>query len=128
MKKICLIVFLSFLIGLVVWEEIIVNKALTKLSETAEDLQTRVYELGAVDNSEIKDAVINLEEIWNKYEKSLCFIVNHKDIEDVGIEISKLKANSNVNQYEDFCSSISVILFFADKYTHIMGMSLQNVI
>ena len=79
MKKICLIVFLSFLIGLVVWEEIIVNEALTKLSETAEDLQTRVYELGAVDNSEIKDAVIYLEEIWNKYEKSLCFIVNHKE-------------------------------------------------
>ena len=42
-------------------------------------------------------------------------------------ELSKLRANSNVNQYEDFCSSLSVIIFFTEKYSHIMGISFQNI-
>lgn len=128
MKKIFLIIFLLFLTGLVVWEEIMVNQALTTIKDKAEFLQARVYDLKAVDNDEVKNSVKEITEIWDKYENYLCFIVNHKDIEDVGMELARLKANCNVNQYEDFCSSISVILFFTEKYSHIMGVSIQNII
>lgn len=128
MKKVVfLFVFLFFLLGLVIWEEITVHEVLNVIKEKASSIETRVYKLQAVDSDEIKNEVKELTSIWEEYEETLCFLVNHKDIEDIGMELSKLRANCNVNQYEDFCASISVILFFTDKYSHIMGISFQNI-
>lgn len=127
MKKFILIVFILFLTGLVVWEEITVHTVLSTIRDKAILLEDRVYELQNVDNDEIKNAVKDIENTWENYEDALCFLVNHKDIEDIGMELSKLRANCNVNQYEDFCSSLSVIIFFTEKYSHIMGISFQNI-
>lgn len=127
-KYIYLFIILSFLIGVCIWEELSINAYLRKVDNEVAVIQTVVADKEEINDYDILLMVENLEELWHKKEGILCIMENHKDIEDIGLEIARLKSTIATNQIEDFNASLSLIRFFTKTYHHVMGSSFQNLL
>ncbi len=68
-----------------------------------------------------------LESYWQAKESIICTFVNHKEIEDVGIEINKLQTAVKQNNREAFIESLNLIFFYLDGYEHVIGINLQSI-
>lgn len=127
-KYLHLIIILFILIGSCVLEEVVVNNYLTDIDYKVSQIQAVVSDKDQINTSEILFMVENLNDDWCRKEQILCLIVNHKDIEDIGLEISRLKSNAVTNQIEDFNASLSLIRFYTEAYHHVMGTNLYNIL
>lgn len=123
-----LVIIIVFLIGCCVSEEIIVTNYLKDIDSQVAEIQAYVKDKDKLNTSEILFMVENLDEDWKNKENILCMIVNHKDIEDIGLEIARLKSNIATSQVEDFNASLSLIRFYAKNYHHVMGTNLYNIL
>lgn len=123
-----LVIIIVFLIGCCVSEEIIVTNYLKDIDSQVAEIQAYVKDKDKLNTSEILFMVENLDEDWKNKENILCMIVNHKDIEDIGLEIARLKSNIATSQVEDFNASLSLIRFYAKTYHHVMGTNLYNIL
>ena len=123
-----LVIIIVFLIGCCVSEEIIVTNYLKDIDSQVAEIQAYVKDKDKLNTSEILFMVENLDEDWQNKENILCMIVNHKDIEDIGLEIARLKSNIATSQVEDFNASLSLIRFYAKTYHHVMGTNLYNIL
>ena len=127
-KYIHLVLILIFLIGACVLEETIVNNYLIDIDYEVSQIQGFVSGKEDINTAEVLSLVENLNEEWLNKEQVLCLIVNHKDIEDIGLEISRLRSNAVTNQIEDFNASLALIRFYAKAYHHVMGTNLYNIL
>ena len=73
-------------------------------------------------------SIDNLEYRWHKDEASLCYMVNHKSIQEIGQEIAKLKLYISGNDIEAFKVSLEEIKFYCHSYLHFMGANIHNVL
>ena len=127
-KTVHLVIIIIFLVTVCVWEEIAVNNYLDMIDDKASVLQTIVSKTEDVDSEEILFAVENLEEIWRLKEKTFCVILNHQQVEVIGVEIARLKGCVVNNDKTEFVLGLSAIRFYVDNLSHINGLSLQNLI
>ena len=127
-KYLYLFIIFAFLVSICFWEEILVRQSLSEIDDRVSEIQTTVADKEYINTYEILMMVENLEENWHKSEKELCILVNHKDIEDIGMEIARLKSTIATNQIEDFNASLSLVIFFTETYHHVMGTSMQNLL
>lgn len=127
-KYLYLFIIFAFLVSICFWEEILVRQSLSEIDDRVSEIQTTVADKEYINTYEILMMIENLEENWHKSEKELCILVNHKDIEDIGMEIARLKSTIATNQIEDFNASLSLVIFFTETYHHVMGTSMQNLL
>lgn len=127
-KYIYLLIIILFLVGVCIWEDLSVNIYLQEIDDAVAEIQALVADKDAINSYDILMTVENLEEMWIKNENNLCILVNHKDIEDIGMEIARLKSTIATNQIEDFNASLSLVRFFTETYHHVMGTSIQNLL
>lgn len=127
-KYIYLLIIILFLVGVCIWEDLSVNIYLQQIDDAVAEIQALVADKDAINSYDILMTVENLEEMWIKNENNLCILVNHKDIEDIGMEIARLKSTIATNQIEDFNASLSLVRFFTETYHHVMGTSIQNLL
>lgn len=127
-KYIYLLIIILFLVGVCIWEDLSANIYLQQIDDAVAEIQALVADKDAINSYDILMMVENLEEMWIKNENNLCILVNHKDIEDIGMEIARLKSTIATNQIEDFNASLSLVRFFTETYHHIMGTSIQNLL
>lgn len=127
-KYIYLFLILSVLVSSCVLEEFLVNKYLQDIDVKVSQIQTFVADKQNINTNDVLFMVESLDDAWQSHEAILCLLVNHKDMEDIGLEIARLKSNIATNQVEDFCASLSLIRFFTDTYHHVMGTNIFNVL
>lgn len=127
-KYIYLLIIILVLVGVCIWEDLSVNIYLQQIDDAVAEIQALVADKDAINSYDILMTVENLEEMWMKNENNLCILVNHKDIEDIGMEIARLKSTIATNQIEDFNASLSLVRFFTETYHHVMGTSIQNLL
>ena len=127
MRKIAMLVLLLVLVGIIVWEQLSVNSYLNEIKDITDRLTIMVSENEQINTTEILEQVDNLEDVWNKHESILCLLANHKDMQELSVEIARMRACVSVNQFEDFKASLSIIIYFSEAYHHFMGISLQNI-
>ena len=72
--------------------------------------------------------VDNLEYHWNKNENNLCYMVNHKSIQEIGTEISKIKMYVATNDVDALKVSIESIKYYCHSYLHFMGANVHNIL
>ena len=123
-----LLLIIIFLVGCCLVEEIIVTTYLDDIDQQVSEIQAYVKDKEQLNTNELLFLVENLDDSWSKKEYVLCMLVNHKDIEDIGIEIARLKSNLATSQIEDFNASLSLIRFYTKNYHHIMGTNLYNIL
>ncbi len=122
-----ILIFL-LLIGICVIEDVMVSDSLYQIQKQCFMIERIVNEKENLKNMDLVLAVDNLEYKWFEDESKMCYLVNHKSIQEIGQEISKIKlyiAEDNIN---DFLASIDSIKFYCHGYLHFMGASIHNVL
>lgn len=127
MKKIAMLILLLSLVGIIVWEQLSVSSYLDEIRDITDSLTLMVSGNEQINTTLVLEEVDRLEEVWNKHENILCLLANHKDMQELSIEIARMRACVSVNQFEDFKASLSIIIYFSEAYHHFMGISLQNI-
>ena len=117
-----------FLIGICIFEDVVVTTSVKIVNEDCMKIEEMVEGLKDIRTMEIVMAVENLEYAWTKNEGNMCYLVNHKSIQEIGVEISKLKGFLENNELNDFKSSLDAIKFYSHSYLHFMGASLHNIL
>jgi len=121
------IIFL-FLVVICIAEDLIVTSGVKKVNEDCMAIEELVDHMEDLRTMEVVMAIENLEYNWTKNESAMCYLVNHKSIQEIGLEISKLKGYLENNESNDFMSSLDAIKFYSHSYLHFMGASLHNIL
>ena len=124
---ICIGIIFIFLLGICVVEDLVVTGSLRKVNEDCMAIEEPVDDMEDLRTMDVVMAVENLEYFWMKNEGNMCYLVNHKSIQEIGLEISKLKGYLENNEPNDFKSSIDAIKFYSHSYLHFAGASFHNI-
>lgn len=108
-------------------EQVLVTKYFSNLETKITQLIEYVSEMDNINTPEVYDKVVEIETKWSDYEEKLCFLVNLKDIEDVGIELTKMKVYVVENNETEFKASLALLLYYIDGYYNFMGISFENI-
>lgn len=127
-SKIMLVLMLLFLIFICVVEEDVSSQSLIMVQNDCLRLENLTNEKENLQTMPITLAVDTLEYNWMSNESKLCYLTNHKSIQEIGVEIAKLKVYQQKNEIKEFNASLEAIKFYSKSYLHFMGASLHNVI
>ena len=123
-------IFLIFgiLVAVCVIEDKLVTTALERVDSYCYEIENAIKENDGIGNNEVNSLVLNLEYNWLEDESKLCFLVNHKSIQEIGVEISKLASYIEQNDIKEFTVSLNLIKLHCDQYFHFMGASFYNIL
>ncbi len=126
-KAIHISIIILFLIGICITEQILYQKYFEETTKRVEELRLVAETSTDVNTEEIISRTNDLEDYWTKKESVLCTFINHKEIEDIGVEISKLKSAIKENEKHVFVESLNLISFYLKSYEHMIGINAQNI-
>ena len=127
-KRIGYIIAIIVLLAVVcIIEQILVSNNFHDIEKRISNIIVEVGDAENINTQELYDQIVEIEKVWDKYETTLCFFVNLKDIEDVGVELTKMKVYIVENAVEDFKASLSLTLYYLDGYYNIAGISFENI-
>ena len=104
-----LLIIVLLLIGICVSEELVVSSSLSDIQDRCLYIEQIVEQDETLKTVDLVLAVDNLEDKWDKYESKLCFLVHHKNIQEIGLEIAKIKqyiSNDDVGEFRVCVESI----------------------
>ena len=127
-SKIVLIFIFLFLIGISVAEEIITSKSLSKVNEYCFVLEEEVEGKKDIRTSKLCLIVDNMQYDWTQDEMKMCYLVNHKSIQEIGAELAKMKNYLGENDVKEFKASLEAIKFYSESYLHFMGANIHNIL
>lgn len=129
MKRLFGIILISiFLIGLCIADELLVDKTLHQIKTTGNQLYAYAQQLDSVNNEDLISQSTDLLNFWTSREAILSFFTNHKDIREMGIELTKMIEYAKQDISEEFFASLELVIYFTDSFHQVMGISLQNII
>ncbi len=128
MHIINLVLIVLLLVGICVAEEVVVSKSLIDIQDRCLAIEQIVEEDKTLKTTRLVLAVDNLEYNWTQDESNLCFMVNHKNIQEIGQEVAKIKQYISADDVEAFRVSIETIKMYCHSYLHFMGANLHNVL
>lgn len=127
-SKIMLILIFVFLITISIVEEIVVSRALVHVADSCYIIEEKVGEKEDIREVDIIMLVENLEYDWTESEQKLCYLANHRSMQELGAEIARLKIYIAENDVKEFKASLEVIKFYSKSYLHFMGANLHNIV
>lgn len=119
---------LLLIIAICVVEEVIVSNSLSEMHNRVLAIEKVVEEKDDLLNMDVVMEIENLEYVWTRDEEKLCYLVNHKNIQEIGQEIVKLKLYIADNDIPAFKVSLELIKFYCHSYLHFMGANVHNVL
>ena len=122
------IVITLLLVLICVSEELVVSNSLRDIQSRCLYIEQIVTKEDSLKTNELVLAVDNLEDKWNIDEGKLCFMVNHKNIQEIGQEIAKIKQYISGDDITAFKVSLQSIKMYCHSYLHFMGANLHNVL
>ncbi|MBR2371452.1 MAG: DUF4363 family protein [Clostridia bacterium] len=116
------------LAGICIAEEVLVSGSLRQVQTSCLEIEKIIDDLGSLKNMDVVLAVDNLEYDWGEDEKNMCYMVNHKSVQEIGSEIARLKMYIADDDVANFRVSLQVIKLHCHDYLHFMGANLHNVL
>lgn len=123
-----LVTILAILIGVCVIEDRLVTSTLENVSDYCYRIEEAVTEHDGILNNDVATLLDNMEDKWFKNEWKLCYMVNHKSIQEIGVEISKMKTYMEESDRKEFMASLELIKLYEEQYHHFMGASFHNIL
>ncbi len=127
-QLVSILVILAILITVCVVEDDLVSSSLSLVDEYCYEIEVAIEENDGIKNSDVCTLVDNLEYSWFANEWKLCYMVNHKSIQEIGVEISRLKSYIEEGDEKEFRASLELIKLYREQYEHFMGASLHNIL
>lgn len=122
-----IIVIILFLIGICIADEILVDSTLHQIKTTGNQIYAYAEQLDTVNNAELISQANDLLDFWNSRETILSFLTNHKDIREMGIELTKVIAYAKQDIREEFNASLELVIYYTEAFHQVMGLSFQNI-
>ncbi len=122
------ILIVILLVGICIAEDLVVSNSLRQVQTDCYEIESLLDSYDHLKNMDITLAVDNLEYDWTENEENMCFMVNHKNIQEIGVEIAKLKLYIASDDVDGFKVSIEQIKFYCHSYLHFMGANWHNVL
>ncbi|MBE7073671.1 MAG: DUF4363 family protein [Clostridiales bacterium] len=119
---------LLVLIVICVAEEVVVSSSLSAVQNYCFKIEELLKDFDSLKNMDIVMAVDNLEYEWFEDEMNLCYMVNHKSIQEIGQEIVRLKTYIAEDEITEFKVSLQEIENYCNSYLHFMGANIHNVL
>ena len=136
-QLVSILILLAVLIAVCVVEDDLVSSSLSLVDDYCYEIEVAIdcYEIevaieenDGIKNSDVCTLVDNLEYSWFANEWKLCYVVNHKSIQEIGVEISRLKSYIEEGDEKEFRASLELIKLYREQYEHFMGASLHNIL
>lgn len=127
-QLVSILILLAVLIAVCVVEDDLVSSSLSLVDEYCYEIEVAISENDGIKNSDVCTLVDNLEYSWFANEWKLCYVVNHKSIQEIGVEISRLKSYIEEGDEKEFRASLELIKLYREQYEHFMGASLHNIL
>ncbi len=127
-KLVSFLAIIAVLIVICVVEDRLVADSLMQVKDYCYRIEMASEEQGGIASGEVASLVDNLETSWKKNEGKLCFMVNHKSIEQLGVEIVRLKTYIDEEEEIEFFTSLEIIKSYVESFQHFMGASFHNIL
>lgn len=128
MKKIINIaIIILILVGFCTAEQIITQKFYKETKAQVETIREISLQNEDVNTTLLEEKARFLEKEWSKKESFLWTFISHKEVRDIGVEISKLISAIKENNRETFTESLDLISFYIEMYSSLSGINLQNI-
>lgn len=109
-------------------EDRIATNSLKIVENYCLEIEKAAKEEGTIVSGKVVSLVDNLEDSWERNESKLCFLVNHKSIENLGVEIVRLKTYIDEDEPIEFFVSLEIIKHYTEVFQHFMGASFHNIL
>lgn len=120
------IIFL-FIFGICLTEQLISQEYFGVMGEKTANIITILSTTEDLNSKNIPFFTDDLASYWKAKENILATFINNKEIEDIGIELNKLKTALNNSNKESYEESINLIKFYIKSYEHLFGVNFQNI-
>ena len=127
-KIICVFLLLAFIVLACVIEDRIVVSSLQEVKNYCYEIEKTVESEGQIVSGEVASLVSNLDYAWHQSERHLCLLVNHKNIEQLEVEVVKLKSYISEDEKIEFMTSLQIIKNYVEAFQHFMGASFHNLL
>ncbi len=127
-KLASILILVGALIAICLVEDRLVISSLDEVNRYCYAIETAVNENEGIVNGEVASLVDNLEYAWQRSESKLCFMVNHKSIENLAVEIVRLKTYIDEEEPIEFYVSLDIIKNYVETFQHFMGASFHNIL
>lgn len=128
MKKVINIsIIILILVAICVTEQVLADKYLGEVENRVDKIYENFIALDDINNTMLISQTNELEEYWTAKESVLCNFVNHKDIEDIGVEINRMQTATKDNNKDQYYESLKLVKFYLMGYKHVIGISIQNI-
>lgn len=111
-----------------VGEDQLVKSSLSRVKNCCYEIESAIEQNGGIVNGEVASLVDNMQYYWSKDEDNLCYVVNHRSIEGLGMEIVRLKTYIDEEEPIEFYVSLNIIKNYVETFQNFMGAGLGNVI
>ncbi len=126
-KAINISIIILLLVGICVVEQVLADKYLADVESRIDKIYETFLTLDDINDTLLISQTNELESYWTSKENVLCNFVNHKDIEDIGVEINKMQTATKDNNKDQYYESLKLVKFYLTGYKHIIGISIQNI-
>ena len=127
-RLISIFIIVGVLIALCVVEDRLVIDSLERVNQYCYEIEDAIKRNDGIVNGEVASLVDNLEYTWKIDEGNLCYMVNHKSIEQLAVEIVRLKTYIEKDEPIEFHVSLEVIISYVETFQHFMGASVHNIL
>ena len=127
-QLVSILLILGVLVGICVLEDRLVCDALSSVRSYCYQIEVAVDENDGILNNDVSTLLNNLEEKWFRDEANLCFMVNHKSIQEIGVEISRMKTYMEEGDRKEFMASLELVKLYEEQYHNFMGASFHNIL
>lgn len=127
-KMVSFLVIVGLIVTICVVEDKLVADSLMKVKTYCYQIEMASEQEGGITSGQVASLVDNLENSWKKNEGKLCFLVNHKSIEQLGVEIVRLRTYIDEEEEIEFFTSLEIIKQYVETFQHFMGASFHNIL
>lgn len=117
---------IAVLITLITLEQIFLNNTINYLNEQTYSLESEITENENINSEYLINKINDFHVNWHKKETILCLICNHKDIENVGEQIEKLKVVIKQNDKEQAEVEIELLTLYVKTFEQLVSVTIEN--
>ncbi len=129
MKRWLIVVIVAILLSLtVVFSEIYVSNTLNNILLNISVLQNKIENLEDINSQETILLSTTLDEYWKKREKVICLAYNHKDMEKIGEQATKIKMLVLQNDKKACEYELQILKYYVEGYKDVITCNFQNIL
>ena len=121
-----ILIFSLIMIGGSIFEFVFSNYTIDKLIADTQSIKTQIIENSSITEN-LNEEISDVDEFWTSQENILCIMFNHKDMLELGSQITQVKTYISQNDLDNSIIHLDMLIFYINGLKHIIELSYQNI-